>query len=611
MDEADFKTVEGFLGYRTKEDETTIGDIASDRGYPLGIRYLVSGSKNVLVNSSGDKVISRNGYELFGAESSDRNAVKSQVVWLDNNGNEWFLREYNGNLEVYVDSAFETLLTGLSTTKPVRFADVWNATELTDILLFVNNSSILYEWSGGKGTYASATTNTLTINETIAEQKFLTSGTRQIRVKDSGGTWRTFTYTGESGSQFTGVTPDPTAFTFDANALVLQEVRSNSNTPASGFTNDTIKVLDNQAFVGSDTSRRVYISKNTSYTDYTFSTPRVPGEGALLTLDDVTNALEVGKDDEGTESMVIFSGRNRIYRTKFVLTQGSSTDREIVRTIPLIAASRQGAQSQELVGKTKNAIVFLNFDNELVELSNIADVNSLQGLPISDPIKPDFDSANFTNGHVFFSENNLYVSAPANSIFYVFDLQNKYWQPPQNIPIRLFSAYAGDLYGHSNFVEESYKLFTGLNDNDKPFTAIARFAYRNHNARSDLKNFDYYFTEMYMTPNAKVKLRLLFDYGGAEGIQTYEYLGTETDFKFSPEQAASLGVNSLGVAPLGGATTSPYDVIKYRRFQPTQSVDYFEYQAEYSGDMLDSQFQIISHGPNVQVSENFPVKLKQ
>ena len=58
----------------------------------------------------------------------------------------------------------------------------------------------------------------------------------------------------------------------------------------------------------------------------------------------------------------------------------------------------QGAISQELIGKIKQAVGWVSNNQELVELGQVENLTSPQAVAISDPIKPDFDGANFTNG---------------------------------------------------------------------------------------------------------------------------------------------------------------------------------------------------------------------
>ena len=609
----EFKLTLGALGYRSKSDIT-----ATPKG------YLVSGSQNMLINESTDdkqrdKVESRAGYTIKGIASSDRNKIVSEFTFKTKAGNTLMGRmDDNGDLEYYSEDsdAWETLLTGLSGSFPMRWCTVWNASELIRELLFVNHSAIEYEWSGAFGTLpgdASVTAGTITINETIATAGFLTTGTRSIRIKDSGGTWRETVYTGQSGSDFT-VSTDLSAFTFNANALVVQVVRANANTPASGYINDSIAVLENHVYVGSESSSVVYMSKSTSFTDFTFSSPRVATDGWQFVLDDFTIGFKTNLTGEGRESIVIFSGNDWIYRVEFV-DLGDASISQIAKVRPVIVSSGQGAISQELIVKVKNSIMYLNTFNELLDLGDIENLTAPDAVPISDPIKPDFLAADFTGGSLRFWKNNLYCFAGASGRTFILSFRGDgesrrvFWQPPQLFTIGQSSDYSGNLIGHSAALTESYVLFDGISDNGQPISFKAHFAYENFDFREKIKNFDKYFSELYLTSNATVRHSIVYEYLAAKTLRTYEYSGSETDFLFTPNPSATLGVNPLGTSPLGAIVGEINDFIKYRRFKKTTPTDFFEYQVRYECDDLDARFQILSHGPNVVISSNAPAKI--
>src|SRR3990167_10902962 len=392
----DYQIVSGVRGYITKTDPTVL---------PPDI--LVSGSQNVIINDQ-EKLETRSGYALSGQASTSAQGILSDFVWKHSGATstapaEYLLRQVGGVHQFSTSTAFLDLFEQGTTTKPIRFTTVWSATELMDVLLFVNASSTLFEWSGGLGSVSATTSNTIVLNEVIGESRFFLSGTRQLRIINA---TTTYTYTGISGSTFTGVTPVPSN-DFDVNAVVAQAVRSNVNTPSPNFVSDTIKTLNNQVWMGSENSRRVYVSKDTSYTDFTFSSPRVPGEGALLTLDDTT----IGFESPDDEKMLVFSGKDRIYQVTFEVSPGSAADREVPRVRPLLVSSGQGALSQELIGKIKQAIVWVSNNKELVELGQVENLPSSQAVAISDPIKPDFANAAFTNGEIEFWRNNIFITA--------------------------------------------------------------------------------------------------------------------------------------------------------------------------------------------------------
>lgn len=604
-----FSIITGSVGYRTRSDVTATNP-----------HFLVSGSQNVLINEStdkaGDKVETRAGYELFGASSTDTDGIRSEFTFKTKAGNTIMLRmDENGDLEYYSaqSSAWETLLTGLNGTYPCRFSTVHNGTELIRELLFVNHSAILYSWTGAIGTVASIAAGTITINENIGTAGFLTTGTRTIRIKDSGGTWRETVYTGQTGSVFT-VSTDLTAFTFSANAIVTQVVRQNANTPASGYTNDTIITLQNHVYIGSHSSSVVYMSKSTNYADFSFSSPRIPTEGWQFTLDDFNVGFKTNIGGNGLESIVMFAENDWLYRVEFQET-ATSVIVETAKVKPIIVASGQGAKSQELIAKMGNSIVYINKYNELVEVGQFENFSTLGQQPISDPIRPDFTAANFTGGSIRFIRNNLYITAPVSNKMFILSFREtaqgitSFWQPPQTIPVGMLSDYNGVLIGHAYAVTESYALFTGTNDNGQAIQFKAHFAYQNDGAREKLKNFNKYFTEMYMSENAEVTHKLIFEYLGARSIQEYTYLGTDTQNIFDPNPSASLGVNALGTTPLGGYINEISNFKKYRRIKPVTPVDYFEYQVRYEMDTIDARFQIVAHGSNFMLSSSAPSKI--
>src|SRR3990167_1453107 len=199
----DYQIVSGVRGYITKTDPTVL---------PPDI--LVSGSQNVIINDQ-ERVESRAGYELSGQASTSAQAVLSDFVWKHSGATstapaEYLLRQVGGTLQFSTSTAFLDLFEQGTTIKPIRFTTAWSATELMDVLLFVNASSTLFEWSGGLGSVSATTSNTIVLNEIIGESRFFLAGTRQLRVRNTSGGFTTYTYTGTSGnSTFTGVTPDP------------------------------------------------------------------------------------------------------------------------------------------------------------------------------------------------------------------------------------------------------------------------------------------------------------------------------------------------------------------------------------------------------------------
>lgn len=606
-----FSLLNEFLEYRSKPSPDNTDE-----------RFLVAGSQNVLIDDQ-NMVRARSGYSILGATSSSVSPIVSEFTWNDSSANETMLRSsgtilegYFGTVEGTAFNSWETVEDSFTSGAKMNFAPWWSSTETLDILLFVDGETDnLYEWSGARTTIASVAAATITKNGsgTWASVRFLTAGTRQVRIKDTGGTWRTFTYTGgEATTTLTGVTPDPTAFTFSATALCVQEVRANDNTPASGYTNDFIRVLNNQAFIGSAAQRTVRVSKNTSITDYTFSTPRTQGEGATLTLDGEITGLGALQ-----EHMAIFAGKDLIYRTDFVLLDSTGL-KETLGVKKLKTGKNQGAFSQDFVAEVGNGLAYLGNDKKLYLLEDIGNVENPFLQDVSDPIKTDFDAATFTNGCMRFHGQRLILTAPADGNMWILETRKdaqgnlkRFWQPPQLFPFRQLSVYQGNLHGHSSTTVESFQLFTGLNDDNNIFESKAVFAYRNFGDAEKLKIFDTYYSELYASTSTKITLKIDYDYKGATSISEDEIDASDANLQFAPADDTSLGVVSLGTQPIGGALEALDDLVKIRKEYTTRPVAFHEVRVTYSSTSIDQQWRLLRTGPNVRLSPNQPFYLRR
>lgn len=602
-----FQLINKFSGYITKPDATNADE-----------SILVSGSQNVLIND-GEKVESRDGFTLDGSAGT-ANPIVSEYDWKTAKGGEKNLRSYDDELEFrYTNSAgtvsWEKLLDGWAANTKFQFAPWYSSTEAEEILLAVANNSNIYDWSGGITTFASATAATLTKEGTgtWGSEGFYTAGTRQVRIKDSGGTWRTFDYTGGEGTvTLTGVTPDPTTFTFVAGAVCVQAIRTNTNQPASGLTNDFIAVLNNQVYIGQDNRNLVYVSSNTSFTSYTFSSPRVPGEGANLTLDAPLIGFKSLRD-----AMIMFCGQDKAYKTQFSLQSTDTSFIEDLRIVPLKIGAKQGAKSQDLIESLGDSLVYVSNEPALRILGDVSD----SGIPIlrnlSDPIKPDFDAANFSNAHLKFHKNRVYLAIPSDAKVLILQIaessqgeKRTFWQAPQLLSIRQLADIGGNLYGHSSINSESYKLFDGTDDNGNPIRHIAKFSYRNFGDRSNLKNFSEFYSEFYSTLNAEVILTLDYDYQGASGSQEFTIKGTDEGIVFAPAINSSLGINPLGVSPLG-ADESADNLVKIHHIATMRPTDFHEFQVTYELYTDDAKMELLAFGPAARLARVKPFAIKR
>lgn len=580
--------------------------------------YLVSGSQNILIDPRFSKFGSRGGYSRLGAENTALTPIRQEKVWHDSKGNEWPIRFYDDEMEVYLEDiggqtidAWTRIISGLSTTAIPRLTTWWDTTENIDLLLFVQGDDNIYEWNGAVATVSSITSTTITKKgtNTFAQDRFYTTRNKTVVCVRTG---TEYTYTGgESTTTLTGIA-DTTGLV--AGDILIQKIVTNTDKPVANRNNHYIYEFENQIYVGSNEDNEVLISKNTDFTSYAFSTPRLSGEGGLVSLDGITKGLSTL-----SRKPIIFSGMDSIFTVDFQQITVSTTLAETIAVRKLKSGVNQGAFNQETIVGIGDAIIYLDNNKALRMLETIDTADQPQLKSLSNPIKPDFDAEDWTNACANWHKNRYYLSAPASSKLYILDYietadgrLNRFWQPPQILPIRCLSVISGSLYGHSNAVPETYLLFNGTADGvydgiaiaDKlPINAIAKLAYRTYGQRANLKNHDEFYVEGRISASTDdLTLTLRYDFGGFTQETIYEINGTDPTILLESLEATSLGQQPLGTQPLGGSVQEPPTLARFRVDFEMAKEDYNEIQEIYQSNGVDQVWEILSAGGNVKIS---------
>lgn len=597
-----FNLTNKFLGYFTKADKTKIGPA-----------YLVDGSRNVLTTEN-QTVTSRQGYTLDGQANSNLAPIISSFDWNTSTGVERNLRGYSDELEYRYVASDGTItwrqLKDSFSEEVINFATYWDTDEIEDILLFVDTTSNIFAWSGGITTIDSVTASTITKEgtETWAETRFISDGTNYDKKIIINGT--EYTYTGGEGTTtLTGVTPNPVGNVSNGD-IAHQSVTTITNSAITGlpnaFKNTIIEVLDNQVWVGSNDRRDVYVSKINDLTDFSFTSPRLIGEGALLTLDGVPNGFVIQE-----QFMYISVKKSGWFQSD--LTISSDNVREILTVVKLKTGPQQSAQAQSAIGKAKNSVIFISNEPTLDSLSRVQNIITPQTKPISDPIKPDFDNATFTTkADVKYFKNDIYVLFPSDSELRKYNIEEGYWDPPWDLPAGRLAIIGDELYLHSNSVPETYKLFDGFNDNENPINAIAKFGYITSaitnnglgELRANQKFFTEWFTEGYIAANTTLNIKLLYDFNGFTTIANNEIVGaTDKKYVFVSESGGNLGKQNLGKQKLGGIS-SGNDLNKFRKIHELNPNNYYELQPIYFSDDVDFRWEILSFGGDIKPAKD-------
>lgn len=417
----------------------------------------------------------------------------------------------------------------------------------------------------------------------------------------------TYTYKGgETTTTLTNVTPDPTLGTPTVGDIIVQAVQVRPDLPASGapFTNDIIRIFRNQVIIGSYNDRTLYISADGDYSDYSPSSPRLPGEGASTTLDAAPVDIIIPNDGRDSETFYISAGTDFWFQLNFTLS--SDLQNESIVIVPLKSDTGQAAHNQGAVGFIKNYIAFVSKEPTFDFLGRISDVDTAQSTNISDRIKKDFDAYDFTDCHVRYFKNFSYIALPAESLLLAFNISKNFWEAPWDLPAGRIAVIDGELCIHSNATPSTYKLFQDYNDNGNPINAIARFSYQNWDSRMKYKNYVMATVEGYLTSNTTMDVTVLQDFEGYNGEPTFIVKGTETNIFATNPMGYALGKSALGKKKLAGEV-SPLTKKKFRKYKKNVKQNFFEAAWQFSSNAEDQYWEIISFGGDVTLSSNYPI----
>lgn len=610
-----------FVGYISSTDRTIVSPNA-----------LVKGSKNMFLKLSGNWA-NREGLKLRGEADDELAPIVADFVWNTSLGKTIPLRVVDfgsgqGELEFETDVGtpgsllWRPLIQGLDLTRFV-FDSWWDDTLKKDELLCVKGDPVIHKWSGGMGVVASTTMDTITLTEDAVSLGFESSG-GSLTVDTALGA---FTYSGISGNTLTGVVGDPTSI--PAGFFINQDVDDTDTTSSIGFDNDFLKVINNQVYVGSYTSRLTAISSQSDYTDYTVPAVRAPGNPELLTLDAPGRGIGLRAG-----AAHIFAGTSYLHIVNFqqitvgaVLTEQTTAPRQDL-------ANLQAALAHEFIDTVGDSLIYLSQENQVVAYGSYRNINTPKYPSLSLAVRTELQAEDFTGGCLRCSDEFIFVTAPLSGITYIHQTREKvdpqgnitaqrFWHTPHVWNVSRICVIDGVLFGHSNANPTIFQLFDTDQWHDDssnlsldnvtyeniPYYCVARHAYRNHGRRQGRINFDKIYFEGYMTQGTQLDAFVLAEYQGAKSIQNPNINSIEKPaYFFIGANSPSLGDSPLGDNPLGdGIIDDPNDqefLPKFRAICNVNIKNCFEYQIIEYSNTLDARWEILCMGTNAQFAPN-------
>lgn len=428
-----------------------------------------------------------------------------------------------------------------------------------------------------------------------------------------------YTYSGgETTATLIGVSPDPSAIT--VGAVALQSVITISNIPGPNLKNDYLKVINNQVYIGSYTSRQTYISSNTAFLNYTVPVPRTSGSPELIILDGNGKGIGVRQGKAhiayGTGHWAIISFTDITVGT--VLTQQTSVDIKPV-------ANLQAAYAHEFIDTVGDSLVYLAQDQQVRTFGDFTNLFTPGYPSLSQEIATELMEQNFSEGSLRCIGEFTYLCAPIVGKVWLYQVRQSVEKSGQVVAERLWHApfiwnvtsvneINSVIVGFSNANPQIYQLWDtnqwyddSPSDEQLPYECIAAFAYCTGGRRQGLLSFDKNFTEGYLSLGTPLQLTINYNYQGALAVLTATVNSVaQPAYTFSGSLPLSLGDHSIGDEPIGDGFTAlaPVSLPKFKVINSMNLQNCFEYQQVYSSNAANAQWELLAKGTNVGIENN-------
>lgn len=362
---------EDFIGLLTKDDPSTIPDLAAPNG------------QNTTPNK-GDRISNRNfGFDIFPstqALSAVTSPSRSLFTFHKRDGEQILIVAQGANL-LWFDEASQTYgnLGSSYTSDDFGFAEMNINTDATSFLYFGNAVEDFSRWTGNHTSLTSALVGGEAVIPVTDTTLFPATGTIRIGVTD-------VTYTGVTATSFTGAVGTP------ASAIglpVAQAVQTFAANPKGNI----YLAADNRLFIAGiiGAEQAIFFSKYADATTYaaavivTASTATNPG---IFNLVEGGGAVTAMVQDE--QSLYFFKN-NIIYSATL-----SDSFYSLVPLKPFDGRSQTtGAATKRCVFVGGNRVFFVSKDNQIFSLQRVETIDYPQMVPISYPIQPTVDSFSF------------------------------------------------------------------------------------------------------------------------------------------------------------------------------------------------------------------------
>lgn len=430
-----------------------------------------------------------------------------------------------------------------------------------------------------------------------------------------------YSYTGgEATATLIGVTPDPSGI--PAGTLALQSVITEIPAlPIAASALDFLKVINNQVYIGSYTSRLVYISSSQAFLNYTVPTPRTAGTPELITLDSTGKGIGVRQGQAhvgfGTSSWAVITFSD--------ITVGSTlTQKTSVSVKPV--ANLQAPYAHEFIANVGDNIVYLGQDQQLRSFGEFNNLFTPAYPSFSQEIQTELEEENFTGGGLSCIGEFTYLTAPVSGKVYLYQVRQlvdsagnvvaeRLWHAPFIWNATRVDEIDGTVVAFSNANPQVYEVWDtnqwyddSPSGEELPYECVLAFSYRSPR-RQGLVSFDKNYSEGYISEGTPLNVSIYYNYQGSAAVLSAPVNSiSRPAYTFAGTTAPSLGDNSLGDDSLGNGLSTSFDaqdqLPKFKVINSLNMTNCFEYQVVYSSNATNAQWELLATATNQVLEQN-------
>ena len=559
-------------GLITAEDPSVIGNAFQSvqnititrKGFGPRKGYKLVGSND---NAGTTGINSLFTYKLSNAPTSAIKAeilIRAHTTWLE------YLNEDGGT-----NGEWHTLVSGLTSNKRFGFAP-FNTTQLatqSNRLFFGNGVENYSEWNGAttvlNGALAGAEA-TITVDDTTL---FTATGSLLIN-----GT--TVTYTGKTGTTFTGCAGTPAAADNDGVAQ-LPDTTTYSGQPKMNNMLTAFSRVWGFGGNGSVHGNRLFYSRAGTVsgtgtapdpTDFTAAAAiEAPGF-----RDFPEGGAQINAITQQDDKIVVWK-ENVINTYTFDYTQ-STAKFDLLGTV--LQGGDVGCGALGAVTEAISRFYYVSKRGGLKVLSREEGSQLSRPLQITERILPTIEDFDFSDAVIYYDQvNNLILVACAsdddidNDTVICYDIRRDAITLFKNVAAKSFAAYKGKSYFGHAITAKTYRLFDGLTDNGSVINASAKTQSYTFGDVGSPKALDSFYIEGYIKSGKKLNIRFDFD----DNVQSYKQITLTGDttkdyiYEINPN---TFGEFEFGSYPFGGDPEDFSDLYVLRviiRFQNTKA----------------------------------------